>query len=103
MTGLDSRGLPISVIVEASSLFEAAAAAIEELHKQKCPAGELQIVVHEPGRRFTVRPRQLEKWLRSYSLEDSVGLRALKTRVGELLKHSPSSAFSKRAHKRSYR
>ena len=63
VTGLDSRGLPYSVLVEAGSLFEAAAAGLEQLQKQGCLITEVQILVHEPGKRYTVHPRQLENWL----------------------------------------
>jgi hypothetical protein len=89
VTGLDSRGLPASVLVEAASLFEAAAAGLEELHKKGCLLTEVQILVHEPGKRYTVHPRQLETWLRAYSREDNVGIHALKTRVRGILNHHP--------------
>ena len=90
VTGLDHRGLPASVLVEAGSLFEAAAAGLEELHKKGCLVTEVQILVHEPGKRYTVHPRQLESWLRTYSREDHVGLHTLKSRVRGILKqHSP--------------
>jgi hypothetical protein len=90
VTGLDTRGRPASVLVEAGSLFEAAAAGLEELHKQGGLLTEVQIRVHEPGKRYTVRPRQLESWLRTYSREDPVGLHVLKSRVRGLLQHSPT-------------
>ena len=88
VTGLDSRGLPASVLVEAGSLFEAAAAGLEELNKRGCLLTEVQILVHEPGKRYTVRPRQLESWVRTYRQEEPVGLHALKTRIRSLFKHS---------------
>jgi hypothetical protein len=90
VTGLDSRGLPYSVLVEAGSLFEAAAAGLEQLHKQGCLITEVQILVHEPGKRYTVHPRQLENWLRTYSLENNIGIHALKTRVRGILNHNPT-------------
>jgi hypothetical protein len=90
VTGLDTRGLPASVLVEAGSLFEAAAVGLEELHKKGCLLSEVQILVHEPGKRYTVCPRQLENWLRTYSREDPVSLHALKNRVRGLLQHSPT-------------
>jgi hypothetical protein len=89
VTGLDSRGLPYFTLVEAGSLFEAAAAGLEQLHKNGCLITQLQITIHEPGKRYHVHPRQMESWLRSYSDEDNVGLRALKARVRDLLNHTP--------------
>ena len=89
VTGLDSRGIPAFVLVEAGSLFEAAAAGFDELHKKGCLPTEVQILVYEPGKRYTVRPCRLERWLRTYNREDPVGLHALKTRVRGFLQHSP--------------
>jgi len=57
VTGLDSRGLPSSVQLEAGSLFEAAAAGLEQLHKNGCLITQLQITVHEPGKRLQSSPR----------------------------------------------
>jgi hypothetical protein len=80
--------MPASVQVEAGSLFEAAAAGLEQLHKNGGLITQLQITVHEPGKRYKVHPHQLEKWIRSYDRGDSVGIRALKSRVRGLLKSS---------------
>ncbi len=77
--------MPASVQIEAGSLFEAAAAGLEELCKRGGLITQLQITVHQPVRQFKVQPRQLEKWLRSYEAGDSVGVRALKSRVRNLL------------------
>jgi hypothetical protein len=90
VTGVDSRGLPCSVLVEAAPLFEAAAADIEELHKQRCPITHVQVLVHEPGKRYTVHPQQLGRWLQTYHREDNVDIQALKTRVRGILNHSPA-------------
>src|SRR5579875_1469984 len=76
--GLDSRGLPVSVHVEAESLFEAAAAGLEEIHNGGGLITEVHVTIHAPVQQFKVHPRQLEKWLLSYGREDNVGTRALK-------------------------
>ncbi len=91
VTGLDARGVPVSVQIEAGSLFEAAAAGLEQLHKGGGLITQLHITVHEPARQYNVQPRQLEKWLRSYEQGESVGIRALKSRVRSLLKSSVRS------------
>lgn len=89
VTGLDFRGLPLAVLVEADSLFEAAAAGIEQVHKQKGLLSEVQIEIQEPGRSHRVHPRQLEAWLRTHETGDSVGVRALKSRVRDILNNNP--------------
>ena len=89
VTGLDARGLPCSVQLEAGSLFEAAAAGLEQLHKNGCLITQLQITVHEPVKKYKVHPEQLANWLRDYKAEDTVGIRALKGRVRELMKRNP--------------
>ena len=89
MTGTDSRGLPCSVHVEADSLFEAAAAGLEQLHATGGLIGTVQITVHEPGKRYTVHPRQLERWVRTYNRGEGVGVHALKNRVRSILNHAP--------------
>ena len=90
VTGLDSRGLPHAVHVEAGSLFEAAAAGIEALHQQKCLVSAVQVTVQEPGQQYQVHPRQLARWLRSHNREDNVGVHALKRRVRDILKNTPT-------------
>jgi len=90
VTGLDSRGLPHSVQVEAGSLFEAAAAAgVEQLHKIGCLISQVQITVHEPGRQYKVHPDQLGRWLRSHNSGDAIGIHALKSRLRDILKENP--------------
>lgn len=89
MTGLDSRGLPSSVHVQAHSLFEAAAKGLEELHKNGCLISQVHVTVHEPRNRYKVHPDQLGSWLRSHSREDNVGTRALKSRVRSILNQNP--------------
>ena len=90
VTGLDSRGLPYSVQVEASSLYEAAAAGLEQLHKNGCLITQVQVAVLAPVRHYKVHPRQLERWLRSYGPDDTVGLRALKGRIRDIIKQNPT-------------
>lgn len=85
MTGLDARGMPASVQIEAGSLFEAAAAGLEQLHQRGGLVSQLQVTVYEPVSQYKVQPRQLQRWLRSYEAGDSVGVRALKARVRSLL------------------
>jgi hypothetical protein len=89
VTGLDARGLPCSVQLEAGSLLEAAAAGLEQLHKNGCLITQLQITVHEPVKKYKVHPEQLANWLRSYNSEDTVGMRALKGRVRDIMKSNP--------------
>ena len=76
--------------VEAGSLFEAAAAGIEALHQQKCLVSVVQVTVQEPGKQYQIYPRQLERWLRSHNAADNVGVHALKRRVRDILKNSPT-------------
>jgi hypothetical protein len=87
VTGLDARGLPCTVQLE--GLFEAATAGLEPLQKNGCLITQLQITVHEPVKRYKVNPEQLVNWLRSYNSEDTVGMRALKGRVREIMKSNP--------------
>lgn len=86
ITGLDSRGLPHSVQVEAGSLFEAAAAGLEQLHKIGGLISQVQITVHEPGKQYKVHPDQLGSWLRSHNSGDPVGIHALKSRLRDILR-----------------
>ena len=81
--------MPASVQVEAGSLFEAAATGLEQLYQKGGLITQLHITVHEPVKRYKVQPRQLERWLRSYDRGDSVGIRALKSRVRALLNNAP--------------
>ena len=57
---LDARGLPCSVQLEAGSLFEAAAAGLEQLHNSGCLITQLQItvVVRQKAIRAKVAMRQ---------------------------------------------
>ena len=89
VTGLDTRGLPCSVHLEAGSLFEAAAAGLEQLHKNGCLITQLQITVHEPAQKYKVHPEQLAGWLRDYKSRDTVEIRALKSRVRDIMKRNP--------------
>jgi hypothetical protein len=89
VTGLDVRGLPCSVQLEAGSLFEAAAAGLEQLHKKGCLLTQLRTTVHEPAKRYNVHPEQLANWLRDYKSEDTVRIRALKGRVRDIMKSNP--------------
>ena len=82
--GQDHRGLPLVVLVEAQTLFEATALGIEQLHKAGGRISEVEITVHEPGAQQKVRPDQLCKWLNQNDSE-SIGIHALKHRVRELL------------------
>jgi hypothetical protein len=98
VTGLDGRGLPFSVHLEAGSLFEAAAAGLEQLHNKGCLITQLQITVHEPVKKYKVHPEQLANWLRDYKSEDTVGIRALKSRVRDIMKSNPlKSRLSRQA------
>ena len=76
--------------VEAGSLFEAAAAGIEALHQQHCLVSAVQVTVQEPGQQYQVHPRQLERWLRSHDAADKVGAHALKRRVRDILRNTPT-------------
>jgi hypothetical protein len=82
--------LPWSVYVEADSLFEAAAAGLEQLHNNGGLITQVLVTVLEPGKRYKVHPQQLEKWLRSYQRADSVGVRALKARIRGMLQRNPT-------------
>ena len=57
MKGIDHRGLPKTVLVEARSLFEAAAEGLEKLHRDGgCRFDQLEVTVREPRGTFAVRP-----------------------------------------------
>jgi|SRR5579875_38580 len=88
VTGVDPRGLPATVVVQACSLFEAAAAGFEQLHRihGSCDYETLQVTVHEPGRHFHVFPSQLVTWLGRRSNAETIGVTALKKRVQELIR-----------------
>ncbi len=86
--GQDHRGLPLIVCVQAATLFEAAAAGLEQLHQLGGTLSEVEITVHEPGTRSKVRPEQLAKWLSQRDSNDNIGVQALKRRVRELLSRS---------------
>jgi predicted Rdx family selenoprotein len=86
--GQDHRGYPKVVLVEAHTLFEAAARGLEEICRQGGQVGELEITIQEPGSQFKVRPQEIAKWLRSYEPRQNVGIKALKQRVRELLQNS---------------
>jgi hypothetical protein len=61
---MDARGLPRTVLVEARSLFEAAAEGFEKLHREGgCRFDPLEVTVHEPRGTFQVQPGQLLPWL----------------------------------------
>jgi hypothetical protein len=80
--------------------LEATAAGLEQLHKNGCLITQVQITIHEPGKRYTVHPDQLGSWLRTYDQDDNVGLRALKARVREILSHNPTTMDrANRGHK----
>ena len=73
------------MLVEAGTLFEAAAAGLEQMDKVGGRLGEVEIIVHEPASRKKVRPEQLAKWLSQRDSADNIGIQALKSRVKELL------------------
>ena len=98
--GLDPRGLPKTVTVEARSLLEAAAAGFEQLHRDRgCQYAALEITVHEPGRTYQVGPGRLVAWLGRRQPGETVGVTALKRRVQDLLRtveHSTKEPEAKR-------
>jgi hypothetical protein len=85
LLGKDFRGYPKTVAVEASSVYEAAVRAMDELRKDGGPVSELQVTIHEPGRSWKVQPQQLARWVASYTGKDNVGLRDAKRRVHDFL------------------
>ncbi|HTU48493.1 MAG TPA: hypothetical protein VMF91_25755 [Bryobacteraceae bacterium] len=98
--GVDPRGLPKTVIVEARSLLEAAAAGFEKLHHDGgCRYAALEITVHEPGRTFQVGLSQLVQWLTRRQSGETVGVTALKRRVQDVIRTMPKSPKSVRYEK----
>lgn len=83
-------------------MFEAAALGLERLHQEGGQLSAVEIIVHQPGTRFTIAPQQLSKWLGTKSEAENVGLMALKRRVRELIDaqrvfekyHAGASRFS---------
>jgi len=96
--GVDTRGLPKAVVVEAHSLFEAAAQGFEKLHQNGgCRFDSLEVTVHEPGATFQVRAGQLVGWLGRRGDGETIGMTALKRRVQELLQASDKRTTGRRA------
>ena len=89
--GQDHRGLPLVVLVQAATLFEAAASGLEQLHQLGGKLSEVEITVHEAGSRSKVRPEQLSKWLNHRDSCDNIGVQALKSRVRDLLNRNGAS------------
>jgi hypothetical protein len=52
--GVDHRGLPKWVIVEAASLHEAAARATDEIRRDGGDPSDLEVTMHEPKSAWTV-------------------------------------------------
>jgi hypothetical protein len=90
--GIDHRGLPKIVLVEAGTLFEAAAAGLEQLYQQEgCLSPVLEVTVHEAAGKHRVRIKQLAAWLGKHDSEQTIGVTALKRRVGELLQNNKAA------------
>ena len=84
---VDPRGVPKTVLVEAHSLFEAAAHGFEKLyHDGGCRCDALHVTVHEPGATFEVRAGQLGRVAWPPRERETIGVTALKRRVQELLR-----------------
>lgn len=99
--GIDPRGLPKTTTVEAGSLFEAAAAGFEKLHRDGgCQCEALEVTVHEPRATFSVRVGQLVQWLGRRGAEETIGTTALKRRVQELLRKPTERTTGSREEKR---
>ena len=67
--------MPLSVIVEASSLKEAAARGIEEIRKAGGKPSLLTVTMHEPKSQWKVSVEQLAKYVDAFADGDNVGLR----------------------------
>jgi hypothetical protein len=82
--GRDNQGHPVTVLVEAASLFEATARGLEVIHAKGGQIGEVEVTVHEPGRTFNVGPDDLDNWIAN---DDSgnIGLRSLKSRIRRII------------------
>lgn len=82
--GRDNEGHPISVLVEAHSLFEATARGLEVIHIKGGQIGEVEVTLHEPRKTFKVRPEDLDNWIANGDARN-VGLRSLKSRICRIL------------------
>jgi len=95
--GVDTRGLPKAVLVEAHSLFEAAEQGFEKLHQNgDCRFDSLEVTVHKPGATFPVRAGQLVDCLGRRGDGETIGITALKRRVQELLQTSSKRTTGRR-------
>jgi hypothetical protein len=83
--GLDYQGLPLVVIVEAASVYEAGARAMDEIRKVGGRPSELQITMHEPKKQWKIHPVQLFKWVQFIGAKDNVGLKDVKRHVYDWL------------------
>ena len=87
--GTDGRGLPITVTVEACTVYEAAARGLEEIRIGGGSASDLRVVEHLPGKEWTVTPDRLLKWVSSSSRDgDNIGLQVIKKNLREFLNRS---------------
>ncbi len=73
------------MIVEARTLHESAARGMELLCNSGGVISSVDVIVHEPGKRFKVEPHQITQWLRTRAESDTIGIAALKRRVLALI------------------
>jgi hypothetical protein len=72
-------------MVEAESVFEAAARGMEEIRKVQGVASELKVVEQIPGKEWKVTTGRLLKWVSSRGENDNIGLTMVKRSIREFL------------------
>lgn len=83
--GLDYRGYPTTVIVEAYTVFEAAARAMDEIGKDGGKPSDVKVTMHEPRKAWTVTLTRLTEYVSDFGYYDNIGLKDLKRRVKDFL------------------
>ena len=83
--GIDNRGLPKTILLEARSKFEAAAKGLELLNQEGAALGDVEVTVCEPAASYGVTLAQLAKWAAGREVGDTIGVTALKSRIRNIL------------------
>lgn len=86
--GLDNRGWPLTVIVEARSVYEAAALGMEAIRKEDGRPSDLVVTMHKPVRGWKVTTQQLLRWVQQYPSGENIGMKQTRRRVEDFLKAS---------------
>lgn len=77
--------MPVYVLVHASTVYEAALRAMDEIRKANGTASDLDVTMHEPKKEWRVSMERLKKYASTFGAGDNVGLKSVKRNVADFL------------------